>query len=410
GASIRATPARSSFSLSLEVLCCFRGASSSQVMQDSQESSESMDSSATINGQDGGDLDEQDPFDNNEFLNHAWLYNIAIPDNLYPQDANPHPLSPPRLTHFTFRWQEILDGTQNLHNTNLLRRGDSSQVYLCDFPRFDKVGAAKIRDLQDGEAHPEFVAEIKALHRANNPNVVKLLGKCVNREHCVIVHEFIPKGSLDHYLFAGNKTNQVLDWYTRMRIAVGVAEALVYVHEELKMIHRDVRASKVLLDEDFMPKLSGFGLATRIVEDEAGVEQQSEISRIKGSTGCIAPETEWFGLVSSKSDVYSYGVFLLTLFTGRKAFDIEELGPARTLTDWLMPVLNIEECMPLVVDAALARWFSAEGLVRLFHVARMCLDQEVVARPTMRFVELMVRHAADYEALEWLPVTKRSSI
>lgn len=76
----------------------------------------------------------------------------------------------------------------------------------------------------------------------------------------------------------------------------------------------------------------------------------------------------------------------------------------------LMPVLNIEECMPLVVDAALARWFSAECLVRLFHVARMCLDQEIVARPTMRFVELMVRHAADYEALEWLPVTKRSSI
>ncbi|KAL0750853.1 hypothetical protein YC2023_118874 [Brassica napus] len=81
------------------------------------------------------------------------------------------------------------------------------------------------------------------------------------------------------------------------------------------------------------------------------------------------------------------------------------------IPDNLYPqVLNIEECMPLVVDAALARWFSAEGLVRLFHVARMCLDQEVVARPTMRFVELMVRHAADYEALEWLPVTKRSSI
>ncbi|KAJ0266681.1 Protein kinase superfamily protein [Hirschfeldia incana] len=373
-----------------------------------QEPSESMDSSGTINGKDG-DLDEQG---DNEFLNHAWLNNIQIPDNLYPQDANPNPLSLPRLTHFTLRWQEILDGTQNLHNTNLLGRGDSSEVFRCDFPRFDKVGAAKIRDLQDGEAHPEFVAEIKALHRAHHPNVIKLLGKCVNREHCVIVHEFMPKGSLDHYLFAGStKTNPVLDWYTRMRIAVGVAEALVYVHEELKMIHRDVRASKVILDEDLMPKLSGFGLATRIVENENGVEQQSEISRIKGGTaGCIAPETEWFGLVSTKSDVYSYGVFLLTLFTGRKAFDLEKLGPERTLTDWLMPVLNIEECMPLVLDAGLARWFSVEGLVRLFDVARMCLDQEVVARPNMRLVALMVRQAADYEVLEWPPVTKRSSI
>ncbi|KAF8102393.1 hypothetical protein N665_0198s0098 [Sinapis alba] len=385
-------------------------------MQDSQESSESMDSSGTINGHDG-DLDEQDPFGNNEFLNHAWLYNIKIPDNLYPQDTNPHPLSPPRLTHFTFRWHEILDGTQNLLNTNLLGRGNSSEVYLCDFPRFDKVGAAKIQDLQDGEAHPEFVAEIKALHKAYHPNVIKLLGKCVNREHCVIVHEFMPKGSLDHYLFAETRPDRVLqqaypvlDWYSRMRIAVGVAEALVYVHEELKMIHRDVRASKVLLDEDFVPKLSGFGLATRIIENEHGVEQQREINRIKGSTGCIAPETERFSLVSSKSDVYSYGVFLLTLFTGRKAFDLEKLGWARKLTNWLVPVLSREECMPLVVDVALANRFSVKGLVRLFHVARMCMDQEVVARPNMRLVELMVRQAEDYEVLECPPVTRRSSI
>ncbi|KAL0887241.1 hypothetical protein Bca101_011224 [Brassica carinata] len=260
------------------------------------------------------------------------------------------------------------------------------------------VGAAKIRDLQDEEAHPEFVAEIKALHRPNHPNLVKLLGKCVNREHCVVVHEFMPKGSLDCYLFAGSKTNPVLDWYTRMRIAVGVAEALVYVHDdELKMIHRDVRASKVLLDEDFVPKLSGFGLATRIVENEHGVEQQqTEIHRVKGSPGCIAPETERFGLVSSKSDVYSYGVFLLSLFTGREDFDLEKLGWARKLTNWLVPVLSREECMPVVADVALAKRYSVEGLVRLFHVARMCMDEEVVARPNMPLVELMVRQAEDY--------------
>ncbi|KAL0887240.1 hypothetical protein Bca101_011223 [Brassica carinata] len=256
-----------------------------------------MDSSGTINGRDGY-LDEQDPFGNNKFLNYAWLNNIQIPDNLYPQDANPHPLSPPRLTHFTFRWQEILDGTQNLLN---------SEVYLCDFPRFDKVGAAKIRDLQDGEAHPEFVAEIKALHRPNHPNLVKLLGKCVNREHCVVVHEFMPKGSLDCYLFAGSKTNPVLDWYTRMRIAVGVAEALVY--------------------------LSGFGLATRIVENEHGVEQQHRDPRVK---------------------------------------EVQDL----------VPVLSREECMPVVADVALAKRYSVEGLVRLFHVARMCMDEEVVKEST----------------------------
>ncbi|KAL0735208.1 hypothetical protein Bca4012_011418 [Brassica carinata] len=153
-----------------------------------------------------------------------------------------------------------------------------------------------------------------------------------------------------------------------MRIAVGVAEALVYVHDELKMIHPDVRASKVLLDEDFVPKLSGFGLATRIVENDHGVE--------------------------------------------RKAFDLEKLGWAWKLTNWLVPVLSREECMPVVADVALAKRYSVEGLVRLFHVARMCMDQEVVARPDMRLVELMVRQAADYEVLECPPppVTRRSSI
>lgn len=122
----------------------------------------------------------------------------------------------------------------------------------------------------------------------------------------------------------------------RLRIAVGVAKALVYLHEELKMVHRDVKVSNVLLDKKFVPKLTDFGLASCIVEDENGVEKRSEITLIKGTPGCTAPETEELGLVSSKNDVYSYGVFLFTLFTGRKAFDSKRGSGKEKLTDWVM--------------------------------------------------------------------------
>lgn len=128
----------------------------------------------------------------------------------------------------------------------------------------------------------------------------------------------------------------VLNWERRMSIALGVAEALIYLHEDLKTVHRDLKVANVLLDEDFVPKLTDFGLATRMVHDANGIEKQSEIDPIKGTRGCIAPETEESGLVSSKSDVYSYGVFLLTLFTGRKAFDRARPIGARKINEWVM--------------------------------------------------------------------------
>lgn len=120
-----------------------------------------------------------------------------------------------------------------------------------------------------------------------------------------------------------------------MNIAVGVAEGLVYLHQELKVINRDVKTENILLDADLVPKLTDFGLATPITVNENGVEQQSEIDLMKGTMGFIAPESEQFRLVSTKSDVYSYGVLLLVLFTGRKAFDSQKPIQKRKLTDWV---------------------------------------------------------------------------
>ncbi|XP_024012492.1 probable serine/threonine-protein kinase PBL5 [Eutrema salsugineum] len=405
------------------LLCCFKG-SSSQVVQEPPEPpeppepsdsdpSEATDSSESINGEDD-EVDEEHPFGNNEFLNNAWRHNVELPDDRYPPGS-----SPPLLSHsgVTFRWHEILDGTLNLRDTNFLGRGNFGRVFRCDFPRINKVGAAKIQDIQNPQAHPEFVAEITTLHAANHPNVIKLLGKCFAPEHRVIVYEFMPKGSLDHLLYAHmpgpglEQEYQVLSWETRMNIAVGVAEALVYLHDGIKMIHRDIKVGNILLDEDFVPRLTDFGLATRILVDSRGDEQQRNIDPVKGTPGYIAPETEQHALVSSKSDVYSYGVFLFALFTGRKAYEFNRVTRVeKRLTNWLRPVWSREEYMPLVIDVALGNDFSVEGLARLFQAARMCTDPHVHQRPDMRVVELMVREAAAHEVPERPPVTRSLSI
>ncbi|KAJ0245908.1 Serine-threonine/tyrosine-protein kinase [Hirschfeldia incana] len=379
-----------------KVLCCFKGESSSQ--------------GAAQN--DGDDVDPQRPFGDNEFLNNAWLNNIELPDDRLPRET-PR-VSPPRIPHFTLRWQEILDGTQNLDDANLLGEGNFGQVYRCNIPRLEKVGAAKIQKIENAEAKTEFEAEIKTLSRANHPNVISLLGKCVTSDHRVIVYQFMPRGSLDHLLYADTRPapglqqqgRAVLNWERRMNIALGVAEALVYLHEELRTVHRDLKVANVLVDENFVPRLTDFGLATRMVYDANGIEKQTVIDPIKGTLGCIAPETEGTGLVSSKSDVYSYGVFLLTLFTGRKAYDRARPVASRKIHGWLMSVWNREECLPMVLDISMGNTFSAEGLNRLFQAARMCMDPSVIGRPTMRFVETMVRQAAAYDVVT-LPLVER---
>ncbi|KAJ4910996.1 Protein kinase superfamily protein [Raphanus sativus] len=379
-----------------KVLCCFKG-----------------ESSGTNNN--GDEEDPQRPFGDNEFLNNAWLNNLDIPDDRLPPEP-PH-LSPPRLPHVILQWQEILDGTQNLNDTNLLGEGNFGQVYRCNLPSLDKVGAAKFQKIGNAEAETEFMAETTTLTRANHPNVVNLLGECVTPDHRVIVYQFMPRGSLDHHLYADTRPapglqqhgRTVLSWERRMNIALGVAEALIYLHDELKTVHRDLKVANVLLDEDFVPKLTDFGLATRMVYDANGVEKESEIDPIKGTPGCIAPETEESGLVSSKSDVYSYGVFLLTLFTGRKAFDRARPVASRKINDWLMSALGREEYLPIVLDISLGNTFSAEGLNRLFQAARMCMDPNVLVRPTMRVVETMVREAAAYDAVT-LPLVQRRDL
>ncbi|KAL0729428.1 hypothetical protein Bca4012_025521 [Brassica carinata] len=312
---------------------------SSQPVRDPQASS-----SLSIIDENEAIFDEN-LFDGNEALNLAWRNLWKSYQDAKASSHDPYP-------GYKIQWSEIFQGTLNFRNINYLGRGNFGEVYRCDIPRLDKVGAAKVQKNQSEEAHAEFLAEITTLHAANHPNVISLLGKCFHQDHRVIVYEFMPRGSLDHHLFP----------------------------------------------------------STRPRRDENGVEKRSEITLIKGTPGCTAPETEELGLVSSKNDVYSYGVLLFTLFTGRKAFDSKRSPGKEKLTDWLRIVCSRGDNIPLVVDSAMGNRFPGEGLIKLFQTALMCVDPQLLARPEMRFVESMVNDVAVYEVPKFPTLTRRHSI
>ncbi|CAN8301176.1 unnamed protein product [Cochlearia groenlandica] len=332
------------------IFCCVRGNSSQETEESTAAPSAVAPPAAQPQAASGlSAIEEEHRFVNREFLDNAGVRSIFCclrgSSSQSSHQASGSNNNNPQDSVHTFHWDDILNGTQNLHVANFIGHGNFGEVYRCNLPSIGKVGAAKIENLdnKNAEAHREYEAEIKALQAANHPNVIKILGKCIDQRRTV-VYEFMPKGSLDHYLYAQTRPDRfggllqeylVLNWETRMKIAVGVAHALVYLHEGLGLIHRDIKIANVLLDENFVPKLTDFGLATKVVRDRRGAERQIEIDPIKGTPGCAAPETLDYGMVSTKSDVYSYGVLLLTLFTGRKAHDRERPVDKMKITDWV---------------------------------------------------------------------------
>ncbi|KAL1208567.1 putative serine/threonine-protein kinase PBL22 [Cardamine amara subsp. amara] len=400
------------------ILCCFGKASANNVVQETAQPSEppqqpqpteppqqpqATDSSVRVDDK-NAEVNDEAPFGDNAFLNNAWIHNLQIPDS----SANVYPSYPrlPADSGAPFAWRQIVNGTQNFRETNFLGRGNFGDVYRCNFPRIDKVGAVKIQKPSNEAGPHEFIAEVTTLRAANHLNVIKLLGTCYTRKNRVLVYEFMPKGSLDQYLFgAKTRQGQVLDWNTRIKIALGVADGLKYLHIKRKTIHGDIKPGNILLDENFVPKLTDFGLAVKLVENEYGVEEQQSVistnNTIKGTRGFIAPETEQLGLISTMSDVYSFGVFLLVLFTGRKAYDVQRPPATRKIIDWLKPVWNKTRSPSLVVDPALGTKYSKEGLNRLFSFGvKMCIDAQVEQRADMYCMEMLIRQVEAFTVPE----------
>ncbi|CAI7894352.1 unnamed protein product [Closterium sp. NIES-53] len=282
-----------------------------------------------------------------------------------------------------FSYNDLRAATEGFRSDNRLGEGGFGIVYkgwVCMRPgaRPEEV-AVKVLNHEGLQGHKEWLAEVNFLGQVYHPHLVRLIGYCAEAEQRLLVYEFMCNGSLEVHLFRQHLT--VLPWSTRMKIALGAARGLAYLHEEATrpIIYRDFKTSNILLTEDFSAKLSDFGLAKD--GPESGKTHVS--TRVMGTYGYAAPEYVMTGHLTLKSDVYSYGVVLLEMITGRRSMDKSFPPEEHSLVDWARPFLSDRRKVFRLLDSRLDGMYSVKGAQHAMALAQSCLNRDPKARPIM---------------------------
>ncbi|KAL1065367.1 hypothetical protein V6Z11_D13G274500 [Gossypium hirsutum] len=265
-----------------------------------------------------------------------------------------------------------------------------SSVSVPLTPRSEGTGiviAVKRLNQEGFQGHKEWLAEVNYLGQLYHPNLVKLIGYCSEDEHRMLVYEFMPRGSLENHLFRRGSYFQPLSWDLRMKVALGAAKGLAFLHSaEIKVIYRDFKTSNVLLDSNYNAKLSDFGLA----KDGPTGDKSHVSTRVMGTYGYAAPEYLATGHLTAKSDVYSFGVVLLEMLSGRRAVDKNRPSGEHSLVDWAKPYLANKRKMFRVLDSRLEGQYSMEGAFKVATLALRCISTEPKFRPRMNEVVIVL--------------------
>ncbi|KAI4355424.1 hypothetical protein L6164_004201 [Bauhinia variegata] len=286
-----------------------------------------------------------------------------------------------------FTYKELKDITSNFSKSSILGEGGFGRVYKGFIddklrPGLEaQVVAVKKLDLDGKQGHREWLAEVIFLGQLKHPHLVNLIGYCCEDEHRLLVYEYMERGNLEEKLFKGYLA--ALPWLKRLKIAIGAANGLAFLHEEEKpVIYRDIKASNILLDADYNSKLSDFGLATDGPEgDEIHIT-----TSVMGTHGYAAPEYIMSGHLTITSDVYSFGVVLLELLTGRRSVDKKRPTREQDLVEWARPLLKDSHKLERIMDPRLEGQYSTEGARKVAALAYQCLSHQAKSRPTMRTV------------------------
>uniref|UniRef100_M8C801 Serine/threonine-protein kinase PBS1 n=1 Tax=Aegilops tauschii TaxID=37682 RepID=M8C801_AEGTA len=280
----------------------------------------------------------------------------------------------------TFKFAEIEKATNGFDDSSIVGEGGFGCVYQGTLEDGTTV-AVKVLKRFDGQGEREFLAEVEMLGRLHHRNLVKLLGICVEENARCLVYELIPNGSVESHLHGADREIAPLDWNARMKIALGAGRALAYLHEDSSpcVIHRDFKSSNILLEHDFTPKVSDFGLA----RTARGEGNQHISTRVMGTFGYVAPEYAMTGHLLVKSDVYSYGVVLLELLTGRKPVDMSQPAGQESLVAWARPYLTNVVGLRQAVDPLLGPNVPLDNVAKAAAIASMCVQPEVAHRPSM---------------------------
>ncbi|XP_048610447.1 probable serine/threonine-protein kinase PBL10 isoform X3 [Brassica napus] len=305
-------------------------------------------------------------------------------------------LQSPNLKSFSL--DELKSATRNFRQDSVLGEGGFGCVFkgwideqslTASKPGTGMVIAVK-RLNQDGwQGHQEWLAEVNYLGQFSHPNLVKLIGYCLEDEHRLLVYEFMPRGSLENHLFRRGSYFQPLSWTLRLKVALGAAQGLAFLHNaETQVIYRDFKTSNILIDADYNAKLSDFGLA----KDGPTGDKSHVSTRIMGTYGYAAPEYLVTGHLTTKSDVYSYGVVLLEILSGLRVVDKNRPPGEQKLVDWAKPLLANKRKLFKVIDNRLHDQYSMEEVCKVATLALRCLTTEIKMRPNMNEVVAHLQH------------------
>ncbi|PWA53264.1 concanavalin A-like lectin/glucanase domain-containing protein [Artemisia annua] len=266
--------------------------------------------------------------------------------------------------------------TKNFKRENLLGESGFGKVYKGTLAN-GKVVAVKRLDKLGTKANKEFIKEVIKLSNLHHPNLVELIGYCADGEQRLLVYEYMPMGSIKDLLHDLPPGKKPLDWITRMKAAAGAAQAMEYLHEKVNppVLCRNVKSTNVLLDENFEPKVSDYGLVN--LESSSGSSVQQ---RVVGTVAC-APEYEATGELTLKSDVYSFGVVLLEIITGRKALETSRPTEEQNLVSWAQPYFKDPKRFQELADPMFKGVIPEKILNQAVGVAAMCLQEESSVRP-----------------------------
>ncbi|XP_012488256.1 L-type lectin-domain containing receptor kinase IX.1 [Gossypium raimondii] len=275
-----------------------------------------------------------------------------------------------------FSYTDLASATNNFSEQRKLGEGGFGAVYRGYLNDLEVEIAVKRISSGSKQGRKEYVTEVKVISQLRHRNLVQLIGWCHDKNDFILVYEFMPNGSLDSHLFGRRSP---LTWSVRYRISLGLASALLYLHEEWEqcVVHRDIKSSNVMLDSSFNVKLGDFGLA-KLMDHEQG----PKTTGLAGTIGYLAPEYICTGRASKESDVYSFGVVLLEIATGRKS-----VGPGRKsdmgLVEWIWGLYGTGELI-LAVDDKLGKEFDEKQVESLMIVGLWCAHPDYNSRPSIR--------------------------
>lgn len=291
-----------------------------------------------------------------------------------------------------FSYNELKTATRNFRPDSVLGEGGfgsvfkgwiDEQSFAATKPGTGLVIAVKRLNQEGFQGHREWLTEIDYLGQLHHPNLVRLIGFCLEDEHRLLVYEFMPRGSLENHLFRRSSHFQPLSWSLRMKVALGAAKGLAFLHsDEAKVIYRDFKSSNILLDSNYNAKLSDFGLA----KDGPTGDRSYVSTRVMGTFGYAAPEYMITGHLTAKSDVYSFGVVLLEILSGRRAIDKNRPSGEHNLVEWAKPYLTSKRRVLQMLDARIEGQYSTGGALKAAKLAIQCISTEPKLRPNMNTV------------------------